>query len=1228
MFKKLFTIIITATLALSMATSAFAVFQDLELIRVYYDRNGAEIATDLGKVSDLVNSVTPANTPTNTIFGSFGSLTTGYVVYFALDRTNTDLWASNSTTTAPLVIGGTYGLTSINAGTTSMYSTYNDQGGTNYTGVASYPNSYKNKLSSTQGWLANTITGVAAREATELSLATLSTNNTQILYYWNNAKAGTTDTIGRTGVAVATITTNANGSTTISAPPAAATAPGAPIIGTASTAGDGQAKVYFTAPGSNGGSAITSYTATSTPDGKTVTGAGSPLIVSGLTPGTSYTFSVKATNAAGLTGTSSGSSNPVIPTGMIDQTITFGAAPTVVVGSSATISASGGASGNAVTFSASPASICTVSNGNSVNGIAAGTCAITANQAGNATYNAASPVTLDITVDMGSQTIVFGAAPTVVVGGSGAVSASGGASGNAVTFSASPASVCTVTNGNSVNGIAVGACSITANQVGNANYNAASPVTQNITVVKTGQTLTFGAAPTVVIGDSGTASASGGASGNAVTFSASPASICTASGTNGSTINGVSAGTCTITANQTGNTNYNAASPATQNIIVGKGSQTIISFAFSPNSVNVGDVTTASATGGASGNVVTFSSNTTSVCTVGGTNGSTITIKTSGTCTITANQAGNTNYNAATPVTQDIIVGLVGQTITFGAAPTVVVGGSGAVSASGGASGNAVTFSASPASVCTITNGNSVNGIAVGICAITANQAENDNYNAAAPVTQNITVGKGSQTITFGVAPTVVVGGSGTVSASGSASGNAVTFSASPASVCTVTNGNSVNGIAAGACAITANQAENANYNAAAPVTQNISVGKGSQTITFGAPPIVAMGGSGTLNASGGASGNAVTFSSNTTSVCTVSDANGSTVNGIAFGACTIVANQVGNANYEVASPVTLNIVIGKSAQTIGAITFNPPTLMTGGATTVSATSSSGLPVTFSSYPASVCIVSDTTVTGVGAGTCIITANQAGSANYGAASPVTQDLSVGKGNQTIGTVTFNPPKLAVGGTSIVSATSSSGLEVTFSSTTQNVCTVTGTTIIGISTGACSIVAGQAGNSSYNAAYPVTQTIAAAIPPISFTVTSKAKADANADTNANGTVFPASQIAEVGKTVSFTVQPGPGYQIAAVSGCNGSLNGNTYTTSGIISNCTVTASFIATPAKKGDLTGEGDVDIKDALMAMKIIAGLIPQSAKYLAAAPISSANGKINIADVVAILRLSVGLPI
>jgi hypothetical protein len=92
------------------------------------------------------------------------------------------------------------------------------------------------------------------------------------------------------------------------------TAPGAPT-GASASAGDRQAIVSWTAPGNNGGATINGYAVTSFPGGKTCTWSSGPLActVTGLTNGTSYTFTVTATNSVG-TGPASAPATPETPT--------------------------------------------------------------------------------------------------------------------------------------------------------------------------------------------------------------------------------------------------------------------------------------------------------------------------------------------------------------------------------------------------------------------------------------------------------------------------------------------------------------------------------------------------------------------------------------------------------------------------------------------------------------------------------------------------------------------------------------------------------------------------------------------------------------------------------------------------------------------------------------------------------------------------------------------------
>lgn len=133
-----------------------------------------------------------------------------------------------------------------------------------------------------------------------------------------------------------------------------------------------------------------------------------------------------------------------------------------------------------------------------------------------------------------------------------------------------------------------------------------------------------------------------------------------------------------------------------------------------------------------------------------------------------------------------------------------------------------------------------------------------------------------------------------------------------------------------------------------------------------------------------------VTFASQSTQICTV---NGSKATIVAAGNCTIGASQGGNNDFNPATAVTQTVVIQKATQSIN---FAKPSdqIIGNGSFTLSATSSSGLPVAFTSQTPAVCTVNGNLVTLHTTGSCSIQASQAGNPNYNAATNVVQSFAV------------------------------------------------------------------------------------------------------------------------------------------------------------------------------------------------------------------------------------------
>ena len=210
-----------------------------------------------------------------------------------------------------------------------------------------------------------------------------------------------------------------------------------------------------------------------------------------------------------------------------------------------------------------------------------------------------------------------------------------------------------------------------------------------------------------------------------------------------------------------------------------------------------------------------------------------------------------------------------------------------------------------------------------------------------------------------------------------------------------------------------------------------------------------------------------MTLTSTTTGVCTVS---GFDIALLTAGTCSITATQPGNATSRPPRRSFGSFTVSQVAQTIS---FAAPASHTLLQTpfTVSATATSSLTVTLTSTTTSVCTVSGFQVSLLAAGNCSLTASQAGTTVYKAASPVSRTFSVTKAPQTI-TIPNPGPRSLTAPTVVLAPSATSGLTVTLTSQSTTICTVSGNTVTLKKTGTCKIHGVQAGNAVFAAATPV------------------------------------------------------------------------------------------------------------------------------------------------------------
>ena len=660
----------------------------------------------------------------------------------------------------------------------------------------------------------------------------------------------------------------------------APTVPSAPTITKVVATGTNTAQLTFTAPTNEGGSPITSYVARSNPGGLQTTvnqSASGTINISNLTHSTTYAFTLVAINAVGASPESANSSSittatPPPPPAPVVAAPTPTPTPTPSV-----ISVSAIAGVTAPVTSATPVTTTTPGTGytGTVSWASSGG-ALVGNFAGATTYTA----TITLTPTSG-YTLTGVAANFFTVAGATSVTNSAG-SGEII-----------------------------------AVFPATIKLTQTIVITNFPTDITYGVSPTALAAVS--------TSGLSVAFTTATSLICTVSGT---TLTILTVGTCTINANQAGNTNFAAASQVSGSFTISKATPILSNFAHIAK--NVGDASFDLAPPSVANSLpgaFSYTSATTATATI---SGQTVTIGSAGSTLVTATftPTDSTRYNNAT-ITMTLSVGLAAQatlSITSLTTNTKAYPYTQALSitTSGGSGTGATTFaiaSGGTATGCALSNPTStatITATSVGTCLIQASKAADSTYSATTSPTVTFTFTTATQTITFATPSAMTLGGFTQTVAPTASSSLTVTLTSTTTGICTVA-GFVITALATGTCSITASQTGNSNHLAASDVIQSFAI-KATQTITFATPSGMSVGGSTQTVTPTASSSLTVTLTSTTTGVCTVA---GFVITAVATGTCSITASQTGNSNYLAANDEIQSFAISGPASG-AAITTQP----------------------------------------------------------------------------------------------------------------------------------------------------------------------------------------------------------------------------------------------------------------------------------------------------------------
>jgi autotransporter-associated beta strand protein len=306
----------------------------------------------------------------------------------------------------------------------------------------------------------------------------------------------------------------------------------------------------------------------------------------------------------------------------------------------------------------------------------------------------------------------------------------------------------------------VGTVTLGAQQAGNAAWSAAPEVTTTFNVTKSPQTISFGSLSNQVYGGGTVTLRATSSAALPVSFSTTNATLLRIT-SNTATILG--AGTVSVVASQRGNSNYLAATPVTNNLVIKPATNVISPLASIASQVySEGARVSVTIPKASSGLLVTLSiaSDATNLASV---SGNVVTLLGAGTVTVVASQSGNTNYAPATPVSTRFAVAKGSQSISFGLLSGVQVGSTPFRLSATASSGLPLSYSVSSSNIVSIDASGWVTALNPGTVTITVSQPGNSNWNAASSVSRSLVV-----------SGTAVATGSPLVSAAGIATNSSV----------------------------------------------------------------------------------------------------------------------------------------------------------------------------------------------------------------------------------------------------------------------------------------------------------------------------------------------------------------------------------------------------------------------------------------------------------------------